>query len=32
MPGAQTAGGGFPPTGLTDAEIHAVAMYLLSLR
>ncbi|HSJ14845.1 MAG TPA: cytochrome c oxidase subunit II [Longimicrobiales bacterium] len=32
MPGAHKAGGGFPPTGLTDAEIHAIAMYLLSLR
>ena len=32
MPGAQVAGGGFPPTGLTEAEIRAIAMYLLSLR
>jgi cytochrome c oxidase subunit 2 len=32
MPGAHTAGGAFPPTGLTEAEIRAIAMYLLSLR
>jgi cytochrome c oxidase subunit 2 len=32
MPGAQVAAGGFPPTGLTESEIHAISMYLLSLR
>jgi cytochrome c oxidase subunit 2 len=32
MPGAQQPGGNFPPTGLTEAEIQAIAHYLLSLR
>ena len=32
MPGAQNGGGGFPATGLTDEEIHAVAAYLFSLK
>jgi len=32
MPGAQNEAGGFPPTGLTDEEIRAVAAYLTSLR
>jgi len=32
MPGAQKPGGNFPPTGLSEAEIQAVARYLLSLR
>lgn len=32
MPGANDAGGGFPPTGLTDDDIRAVAAYLMSLR
>ncbi len=32
MPGARTAAGGFPPTGLTDDEIDAVAAWLISLR
>jgi cytochrome c oxidase subunit 2 len=32
MPGTRVGGGGFPPTGLTDAETRAVAAYLLSLR
>jgi cytochrome c oxidase subunit 2 len=32
MPGTRTAGGGLPPTGLTDQEVRAVAAYLLSLK
>jgi cytochrome c oxidase subunit 2 len=32
MPGAQRPLGEFPATGLTDAEIRAVAAYLLSLK
>jgi cytochrome c oxidase subunit 2 len=32
MPGATVGASGFPPTGLTDAEIAAVAAYLLSLK
>jgi cytochrome c oxidase subunit 2 len=32
MPGAQQPGGNFPPTGLSETEIQAVARYLLSLR
>ncbi|MGD8278107.1 MAG: cytochrome c oxidase subunit II [Gemmatimonadota bacterium] len=32
MPGAQEAAGGFPPTGLTDEEIRAVAAWLVSLK
>ncbi len=32
MPGAQAAAGGFPPTGLTDEEVRAVAAWLVSLR
>jgi cytochrome c oxidase subunit 2 len=32
MPGAQEAAGGFPPTGLTDDEIRAVAAWLVSLK
>jgi cytochrome c oxidase subunit 2 len=32
MPGAQAEAGGFPPTGLSDEEIRAVAAYLSSLR
>jgi cytochrome c oxidase subunit II len=32
MPGVQNGGGGFPPTGLTEEEIHAVATYLFSLK
>ena len=31
MPGAQEAAAGFPPTGLSDEEIRAVATYLRSL-
>jgi len=32
MPGAHTEGGGMPPTGLSDADVRAVAAYLHSLR
>jgi len=32
MPGSQAAAGGFPPTGLTDDEVRAVAAWLVSLR
>ena len=32
MPGTRTAGGGLPPTGLTDQQVRAVAAYLLSLK
>lgn len=32
MPGAQREAAGFPPTGLTDEEIRAVAAYLVSLK
>ncbi len=32
MPGAQQGAAGFPPTGLTDDEIHAIAAYLVSLK
>lgn len=32
MPGAQKEAAGFPPTGLTDEEIRAVAAWLVSLR
>jgi cytochrome c oxidase subunit 2 len=32
MPGAQAEAGGFPPTGLSDEEVRAVAAYLGSLR
>ncbi|RMH13308.1 MAG: cytochrome c oxidase subunit II [Gemmatimonadetes bacterium] len=32
MPGADQGGGGFPPTNLTDEQVHAIAAYLLSLR
>jgi cytochrome c oxidase subunit II len=32
MPGTRTAGGGMPPTGLTDQEVRAVAAYLLNLK
>lgn len=32
MPGTATAGGGMPPTGLTDQEVRAVAAYLMSLK
>jgi len=32
MPGAQAEAAGFPPTGLTDEEIRAVAAWLVSLR
>ncbi|MEX1184475.1 MAG: cytochrome c oxidase subunit II [Gemmatimonadota bacterium] len=32
MPGTTTAGGGMPPTGLTDQEVRAVAAYLSSLK
>jgi cytochrome c oxidase subunit II len=32
MPGTIRGGGGMPPTGLTDAEVHAIAVYLLSLK
>jgi cytochrome c oxidase subunit 2 len=32
MPGAQAEAAGFPPTGLTDDEIRAVAAYLSSLQ
>ncbi|MFW6079528.1 MAG: cytochrome c oxidase subunit II [Gemmatimonadota bacterium] len=32
MPGTETEGGGFPPTGLSQEEVRAVAAYLLSLQ
>jgi cytochrome c oxidase subunit II len=32
MPGSLRGGGGMPPTGLSDAEVRAVAAYLLSLK
>jgi cytochrome c oxidase subunit II len=32
MPGTLRGGAGMPPTGLTDAEVRAVAAYLLSLK
>ncbi|CAN5767614.1 hypothetical protein BH23GEM9_BH23GEM9_21880 [soil metagenome] len=32
MPGTLRGGGGMPATGLTDAEVRAIATYLLSLR
>jgi cytochrome c oxidase subunit II len=32
MPGTIRGGGGMAPTGLTDAEVRAVAAYLLSLK
>jgi cytochrome c oxidase subunit 2 len=32
MPGAHEPGGNFPPTGLTESEIQAIAHYLQSLR
>jgi cytochrome c oxidase subunit II len=32
MPGTLRGAAGMPPTGLTDAEVRAIAMYLLSLR
>lgn len=32
MPGTLRGGGGMPPTGLSDAEVRAIAAYLLSLR
>ncbi|HSL68760.1 MAG TPA: cytochrome c oxidase subunit II [Longimicrobiales bacterium] len=32
MPGAQNPGGGMPPTGLTNEEVRAIAIYLLSLK
>lgn len=32
MPGTRQGGGGFPPTGLTDTEVRAVAAYLSSLK
>jgi cytochrome c oxidase subunit II len=32
MPGSFRGGGGMPPTGLSDAEVRAVAAYLLSLK
>jgi cytochrome c oxidase subunit 2 len=32
MPGAQKEEAGFPPTGLTDDEVRAVAAWLVSLR
>lgn len=32
MPGTEEAGGGMPPTGLSDEELRAVAAYLHSLR
>ena len=32
MPGARVAGGGMPPTNLTDEEVAAIAAYLLSLK
>lgn len=32
MPGAQTTGGGFPPTNLSDEQVRAIAAYLGSLR
>lgn len=32
MPGVHVAGGNFPPTALTDTEVHAIAQYLLSLK
>jgi cytochrome c oxidase subunit 2 len=32
MPGAQTPGGGMPPTNLTDEEIRLIATYLMSLK
>lgn len=32
MPGTELPGGGFPPTGLSEEEVRAVAAYLLSLR
>jgi cytochrome c oxidase subunit II len=32
MPGTIRGGGGMAPTGLTDAEVRAVAVYLLSLK
>lgn len=31
MPGAQVEAGGFPPTGLSDEDVRAVAAYLRSL-
>ena len=32
MPGAETEGGGMPPTNLTDEEIRLIATYLMSLK
>lgn len=32
MPGTETPGGNWPPTGLTEDQVRAVAVYLLSLR
>jgi mono/diheme cytochrome c family protein len=32
MPGARNPGGGMPPTGLTNDEVRAIAVYLLSLK
>jgi cytochrome c1 len=32
MPGTLRGAAGMAPTGLTDAEVRAIAMYLLSLR
>ena len=32
MPGTGTGGGGFPPTGLSEEQVAAVAAYLSSLR
>lgn len=32
MPGTDAPAGGFPPTGLTEEEVSAVAAYLLSLK
>ena len=32
MPGIRTEGGGMPPTGLSEADVQAIATYLFSLR